>query len=145
MKMSTRARYGIRFMFELALHYGKGPIILKDIARDEEISEKYLSHLVIPLKGVGLIQGSRGAHGGYTLARHPSGITCREIVEILEGDLNVVECTKRPGVCRRSSFCVSRSIWAALKTRIAGTLEGFTLEDLVAMHKQKRESLVYSI
>jgi len=74
MRLSTRARYGARFMLGLALHYGNGPRLLKDIAREQEISEKYLTQLVIPLKARGLIKASRGAHGGYTLAREPSRV-----------------------------------------------------------------------
>ena len=74
MKLSTKGRYGSRLMLELALHYGEGPILLKDIAQTEEISEKYLGHLIPVLKVAGLINSTRGAHGGYTLARAPEQI-----------------------------------------------------------------------
>ncbi len=80
MKLSTRARYGTRLMLKLALRYGKGPVFLKDIARAEEISEKYLSQIIIPLKGAGLVRAFRGAHGGYTLARAPDRIKLKDIV-----------------------------------------------------------------
>ena len=145
MRLSTRSRYGVRFMLELALHYGKGPLILKDIARSEEISEKYLSHLVIPLKGVGLIQGSRGAHGGYLLSRPPARITCKEIIEILEGDLNVVACTKNPALCKRSPLCVSRNVWFRLKEEISALLDEISLEDLVDMYKEGEKTASYAI
>ncbi len=85
MKLSTRARYGMRMMLALADHYGMGTLYLKDIAAAEEISEKYLSLLVIPLKSAGLIHSIRGAHGGYTLAKAPSQINLGEIMEALEG------------------------------------------------------------
>ena len=85
MRTSTRSRYGVRLMLELALSHGKGPIFLKDIARRQEISDKYLSQIIIPLKSAGLVSSHRGAHGGYVLQREPARITIREIVEVLEG------------------------------------------------------------
>ena len=75
MKLSTRARYGVRMMLVLARNYGEGTIYLKEIAKSEEISEKYLSQIIIPLKWVGLVKSIRGAHGGYALAKSPSNIT----------------------------------------------------------------------
>ncbi len=75
MRLSTRARYGTRLVLELTLNFDRGTIFLKDITKKEEISEKYLSHLVIPLRASGLISSSRGAHGGYKLAKSPSQIT----------------------------------------------------------------------
>ena len=122
-------------MLELALHYKKGTVFLKDIAREEEISEKYLSHLVIPLKANGLISSSRGAHGGYRLAKSPSHITVKDIVQTLEGDLSPVECVKNPSICRRTSGCVTRDVWEKLDERISDTLSSITLKDLVKSQK----------
>ena len=99
MKLSTHGRYGMRVMLTLAVHYDRGPMYLKDIAEAEEISEKYLSLLVIPLRQAGLIHSIRGAYGGYTLAKAPSQINLGEIVEVLEGD-SIVDCLKDP-------FCLS--------------------------------------
>ena len=135
MRLSTRSRYGTRLMLELALHYKKGTVFLKDIAREEEISEKYLSHLVIPLKANGLISSSRGAHGGYRLAKSPSHITVKDIVQTLEGDLSPVECVKNPSICRRTSGCVTRDVWEKLDKRISDTLSSITLKDLVKSQK----------
>ena len=135
MRLSTRSRYGTRLMLELALHYNKGTVFLKDIAREEEISEKYLSHLVIPLKANGLISSSRGAHGGYRLAKSPSHITVKDIVQTLEGDLSPVECVKNPSICRRTSGCVTRDVWEKLDKRISDTLSSITLKDLVKSQK----------
>ena len=92
MKMSTRARYGLRLMVDLAVKDGKGPILLKDVSRSQEISEKYLSQIIIPLKTAGLVKSFRGAHGGYTLQRDPAKINLLEVVSALEGDLSLVEC-----------------------------------------------------
>jgi len=136
MRLSTRARYGTRLMLELALNFKKGTIFLKDIARKEEISEKYLSHLVIPLKASGLISSSRGAHGGYRLAKSPYQITIKEIVQVLEGSLSSVECVKNPSVCSRVSKCATRSIWEKLDEKISDVLNSVTLEDLVNLQKE---------
>jgi Rrf2 family protein len=131
MKLSTRSRYGVRMMYELAVNYGKDPVILKDIAARQDISEKYLSKLIIPLKGARLVNSSRGSHGGYLLARDPSKITLREIVEILEGDITPVECVKNKAICGRSGSCPTRDIWCRLDSSIAGFLDGITLDAIV--------------
>ncbi len=136
MRLSTRSRYGTRLMLELALNYNKGNVLLKDVAREEDISEKYLSHLVIPLKANGLISSSRGAHGGYKLAKSPSRITIKDIVQTLEGNLSPVECIKNPSVCRRVTGCVTRDVWEMLDEKISDTLSSITLKDLI---KQKSE------
>ena len=131
MKLSTRSRYGVRMMYELAKYYGKEPVIIKDIASRQEISEKYLSKLIIPLKGARLVYSARGAHGGYMLARDPSKITLREIIEILEGDITPVECVKNTRACSRIKNCPTRDIWCRLDQSISGFLEGITLKELI--------------
>jgi len=136
MRLSTRSRYGVRLMLELALNYNTGYTFLKNIAKKEDISEKYLSHLVIPLKANGLIVSSRGAHGGYRLAKDPSLITIKDIVKTLEGSISLVECVKNPSVCRRVSGCVTHDIWELLDEKISDTLSSITLKDLI---KQKSE------
>jgi Rrf2 family protein len=138
MKLSTRSRYGVRLMLSLARSYGQGPLFLKDIAKTEEISEKYLSLIIIPLRGVGLVSSTRGAHGGYTLARSPEKITLKEIVDVLEGNC-IVDCIKDPTACSRVETCASRDIWKLLEGRISETLEGITLQRLVAMNREKAE------
>ena len=136
MRLSTRARYGTRLMLELALNFNNGTIFLKDIAEKEEISEKYLSHLVIPLKSSGLISSSRGAHGGYQLAKSPSQITLKEIVQTLEGSISCVECVKNPSICSRVSKCATRGIWQKLDEKISDELNSVTLEDLANSQKE---------
>jgi len=131
MKLSTRSRYGVRIMYELALRYGEGPVILKDIARWQEISEKYLSKLIIPLKAAKLVRASRGSHGGYNLTREPSEISIREIVEVLEGDLKTVECVHNGNTCTRSSECPVKEIWHRLDKSVLDVLDNITLRDVV--------------
>ncbi|MFH0731686.1 MAG: Rrf2 family transcriptional regulator [Candidatus Omnitrophota bacterium] len=137
MRLSTKGRYGARLMLELALNYGNGNVLLKDIAKRQNISEGYLEHLVPPLKAIGLVKSSRGAHGGYTLAKAPSKITLKEIILTLEGSLSPVECIDSPAVCDRIDICVTRDIWKELGDKILKSLESVTLEEMVKRHKKK--------
>jgi len=131
MKLSTRSRYGVRMMLDLASHYGEKPVFLKDIAGRENISEKYLSLIVIPLRSAGLIRSIRGARGGYILAREPKDITLRNIVEAVDGETCLVNCVKDPSTCDRASSCPTRELWQHLGNKINETLENVTLEQLV--------------
>ncbi|MDZ4165643.1 MAG: Rrf2 family transcriptional regulator [Smithellaceae bacterium] len=137
MKLSTRAQYGVRLMLGLAIRHGKGYTRLNDIARSEGISEKYLSLIVIPLRGLGLVNSTRGVHGGYALARDPSQITVKEIVDALEGDNAIVDCVRNASACSRVPICVSRDIWTILEDKIAETLRGITLDQLIRMGEEK--------
>jgi Rrf2 family protein len=137
MKLSTRARYGVRLMLALAVNYGKGPVFLKDIARGEDISEKYLSLIMIPLRTAGLVNSTRGAYGGYNLARDPAQINLKDILEILEGESCLVDCVRDPSLCPRVSTCVSRDIWTLLGGKIAEVLGSINLQDLVRMNETK--------
>ena len=141
MKLSTRSRYGLRLMLALARNYGKGNTFLKHIAREEDISEKYLSLIIIPLKGVGLVNSIRGSSGGYMLAKAPSQITLKDIVNVLEGDC-LIDCVKNPNACPRVSTCAARDVWTLLGDKISETLNGITLEQLVIMNKEKMEQTI---
>ena len=141
MRISTRARYGLRLMLDLALKHGKGPIFLKEVSRSQEISEKYLGQIVMPLKAAGLVKSFRGAHGGYTLQRDPDKITVREIVATLEGDLNLVECVVDPTSCNRFAGCVTQQVWCEVAHAVSDTLEKITLADLAQRHHQRGENM----
>jgi Rrf2 family protein len=132
-------------MIELGSNYGQGPVYMKDIARSQEISEKYLSQILITLKSAGLVDGFRGVHGGYILTRPPSEISIREIVQVLEGGLSLIECVQNPGSCHRQPDCVSQDVWQKLGEAISKTLDAITLDDLVKkqMEKRKKEILYY--
>lgn len=147
MKLSTKGRYGTRAMLELALHYDKNIIQLKEIAEREEISAGYLEHLIIALKVAGLVKSIRGSQGGYCLARAPSQIRLIEVLQVLEGTMAPVECVDDPKVCHRSSFCVTRDIWREMRTAIVSILESTTLQDLVERRKEKErpKALMYYI
>ncbi|HPD56311.1 MAG TPA: Rrf2 family transcriptional regulator [Smithellaceae bacterium] len=137
MKLSTRARYGVRMMIDLALHHGGEPVLLKDIACRQAVSEKYLSQIVIPLRSAGLVRSVRGAHGGYKLADKPDNITLRDVVEALDGEIFLVDCVSDMKNCPRVSICATREIWSLLGRKITDTLQATTLSDLVIMQRRK--------
>jgi len=124
-------------MLDLALHYGEGPVFLKDIAGRQEISEKYLWHLIVPLKTARLINSTRGSHGGYVLAKQPSEITLKDIVHVLEGPLCLVECVDNPSICNRAQTCAARDVWCEVSGKILQTLNSITLEEMVERQKSK--------
>lgn len=138
MKLSTRGRYGVRLMVELAAHYGKGPTLLTDIATRQNISQKYLGHLISPLKEKGLIRSVRGVRGGYLLAKDPNDITLRDVLEVVEGSLCLVDCVENSSVCERAATCIFRDVWGETSKMIARTLEATTLFHLVKRQKAKR-------
>ncbi|MGD0021814.1 MAG: Rrf2 family transcriptional regulator [Smithellaceae bacterium] len=144
MKLSTRSRYGVRMMADLAENFGKKPVFLKDIAKREEISEKYLSIIVIPLRGAGLIQSTRGAHGGYTLAKRPEEISVQDIFNALEGKICLVDCVENPQDCPRVGICPTRDVWSVLGEKIRETLNSVTLADLVQTRREKAENNIMS-
>jgi Rrf2 family protein len=144
MKLSTRSRYGVRLMADLADHYGKTPVFLKDIAKREDISEKYLSIIVIPLRNAGLIQSTRGAHGGYVLARLPEEITVGDIYGALEGEVCLVDCVKKSEDCSRAGICPTRDVWSHLSVKIREALDSVTLAALVLTRRQKAENNLMS-
>lgn len=127
-------------MIDLAGHFGDKPVFLKDIAAREDISEKYLSLIVIPLKSAGLIRSVRGARGGYMLAREPEKISLRDIVEAVDGVICLVNCVNHPETCDRIAICPTRDLWSALGDRISETLAGITLEQLAASKNLKQLS-----
>jgi len=148
LQMSTRGRYGVRLMVALALNYGRGSTLLKDLARQEGISEKYLGQIVIPLKASGLVAAQRGAHGGYSLARPPEVITVKDVVEAIEGAIAPVPCVDpEAGAgraecgddltgCDRATTCVATRVWQKLRDDIASSLASHTL---AALAKEARE------
>ena len=147
MKISTKGRYGVRFMLDLAVNGKEGVVTLKAVARRQQISEKYLWHVVTRLKSAGLIAATVGAKGGFRLARDPAKVTLKDILEPLEGDCALVTCTKRAGACSRSSTCVAREIWQEVSRALAGAMETITLKTMMEKYsaKQAKTTLTYNI
>jgi len=137
MRLSTRGRYGVRLMLDLALHHGEGPVLLREIADRQGISEKYLWQLINPLKMAGLVGSQRGAHGGYTLGKAPENISLKEILQVLEGPLCLVDCVDDPSFCDRSPSCITRDVWGEASKNMQQTLEGTTLAAMVERQEMK--------
>jgi len=143
MKLSTKGRYGVKAMFELARSRNEGPLPLHTIARRQGLSQHYLEQLVGPLREAGLVRSVRGAQGGYELARPPERITVGDVVRVLEGPIAVTYCTV-PGSsavehCGRAEGCVARGVWERVSESIARVLDSITLADLCAEHEERLE------
>ncbi len=145
LKLSTKSRYGFRLMLELAKDYGKGPVSLKEVAVRQGISEKYLWQLINPLKHAGLVSAVRGSQGGYVLNKHPRQISLKDIMEVLEGPMCLVECTKKPSSCKRASVCISREVWTEAAIGVMKTFESFNLESIIQKEESKKVNINYSI
>ncbi|MCK5493075.1 MAG: Rrf2 family transcriptional regulator [Candidatus Omnitrophica bacterium] len=147
MRVSARTRYGVRLIFCLALNYGKGPVFLKEIAGKEGISEKYLSQIIIPLRGVGLVNSIRGAHGGYMLGKDPVDITVKDIVKVLDKDFNFVEINEKNILSsRRTVNCINQLVWDKLEKSISKTLEDISLKSIVDNYRDNENNiLMYNI
>ena len=132
MKISTRGRYSLRLMIDLAQHEGEGYIALKDISERQGISKKYLEQIIPHLSDKNLLLSTRGHQGGYKLARTPAEITVREIIESAESSLTPVSCLEdSENLCPRHDFCLTLPIYAGLEKVISDYLEGITLQDIL--------------
>jgi len=143
MKLSTRTRYGMRAIIELAQHEGKRPLQLKAIADRQDISVKYLEQLMSILRSSGFVRSVRGSKGGYTLARTPDEIRLSDVFRCLEGPVTTTECTADEDCCKRSSDCVARELWMEVEAAIQGVLGSQTLADMV--RKAKAHAAEYQI
>jgi len=131
LRLSTKVRYGLRALIALARHYDKGPVMARLIAEEEDISENYLEQIMEPLKKAGLVRSIRGAQGGFILAKKPGDIKVREVIEVLEGPISLIDCLIDPSVCNRSSSCLTRGLWENIRESIIKAIEAKTLEDLI--------------
>lgn len=130
MKVSTKGRYGLRIMVELALHYGSGPVQVTTVAQNQALPGKYIHVLVGGLKAAGLVTAVRGPNGGLELAREPARITALEVVEALEGRIAPVDCAADADACGRSGACVAQEVWTDLAEAMAAALRRHTLAEL---------------
>lgn len=137
MKMSTKGRYGLRVMMELAAHYGEGPQLVEPIAKRQDISGKYIHVLVTGLRTAGLIRSVRGPAGGYELTREPARITALDVIQALEGPTTPVDCVPNPGACLRAQRCATRDVWCDVSAAIDSVLGRLTLEQLAANQRAK--------
>jgi Rrf2 family protein len=138
MKLSTRTRYAIRAILELANSYGKGPLQTRVIAQQQDISAKYLEQLMAALKSAGLVRSQRGAKGGYVLARPPEKIKLSDVFEIFEGPVVTVECVVNENYCARAADCIARQVWSEVQRAIKNVLQSMTLQDAIDKARDKK-------
>lgn len=138
MKLSTKGRYGLKAMLDLAVHNSDGQVVLKSIAERQGISENYLEQLFASLKKDKLVKSIRGSQGGYTLGDTPGNISVGSILRALEGSMAPVECVNEDheGECSRHGFCVTRGIWLKIRDSINAVIDSTTLQDLVDDYKK---------
>jgi len=129
MKITTKGRYGLTIMMELAVRYGEGPTSLKSIAEKHNLSEHYLEQLIAPLRNAGLVKSIRGAYGGYVLAGEPEEITAGKIIRLLEGPISPVDFTEEDDPAKRD-------LWLRIRDAIASVLDSTTLASLIAFREE---------
>ncbi|MDI6604148.1 Rrf2 family transcriptional regulator [Aceticella autotrophica] len=138
MKLSTKVRYSVRAMFELALYYGEGPISLKTIAENEGLSEQYLEQLIAILRRAELVKSVRGAQGGYMLSLPPDKITVGDVIRTLEGSLAPADCVIEdvPFECNRADKCPTKIVMEKIRDSINKVIDSITLQDMLEDYKK---------
>jgi Rrf2 family protein len=135
MKISTRSRYAVRALIELADSFEGSPVTLREISRRQRISARYLENIMTLLEHAGIVIGSRGKRGGFNLARPSAEITLDDVFCATEHDSVPILCLKSPGLCRNACTCVTRVVWEDLNRSVHQVLRSYTLEKLVKMHR----------
>ncbi len=145
MKLSTRGRYGLKAMFDLALNYGDGPISLTSIAERQAVSVNYLEQLISPLRKANLVESVRGAQGGYMLSKKPEDITVGIILTTLEGPLAPTDCVVVEGdddICSHSDYCVTKVIYEKIYESITSVVNSITLQHMIDDYRSNQDSLI---
>ena len=137
MKISTKGRYGLRILMDLAIHQSEKPRLIRDIAKSQQISEKYISRLVIALRKAGMIRSVRGVNGGFHLAMKPEDITLLDVIEVMEGHLSIVDCVSMPKRCGLSDNCAPREVWCKLNENIRDLMRRTTLADILVVYDRQ--------
>jgi Rrf2 family protein len=145
MKISTKGRYGLRTLMDVAVHQADGPVNLHDIAERQGISSKYLWQIVNLLKTAGFVRGMRGPKGGYLLLRAPEAITLLDVIQILEGPISLVECVDDSTYCARTNDCVAHSVWAEVSQAVRDALARVTLAEILRRHVESGDAGQYVI
>lgn len=141
MKLSTKGRYGVRAMVDLAINYSESPVYIKSIAGRQNISELYLEQLFSPLRKAKLIKSVRGAQGGYVLSKHPKEISVSDIIDVLEGPIEISSCIDS-GECNNMEVCPSRLLWEKIKNSIDEVTKSITLQDMANDYKRLKNRSV---
>ncbi|HML36558.1 MAG TPA: Rrf2 family transcriptional regulator [Bacillota bacterium] len=139
MKISTKGRYALRLMLDLAINNTGEYISIKNIAARQDISEKYLEQIITQLNRAGFVRSVRGAQGGYMLAKAPAEYTVGMILRQMEGSLAPVSCLDGEESCDRAAGCVTQEVWEKIQRAVENVVDNITLEDLVNRYREKSE------
>ena len=140
MKLSTRCRYGIHAMADLAQHYGEGPQNLHEIAERQQVPEQFLEQIIGALRREGFVESVRGPQGGYLLAKAPGEITIGALMRLLDGPVLMADCmAEGGGTCTRSEFCPSKAVWERLTRYFNQMADSITLEDMISDEESDKE------
>ncbi len=144
MKLSTKGRYGVSAIYDIALNSTEGPVSMRSVAERQMISDHYLEQLMVHLRRAGFVKSVRGAQGGYTLAKSPKEITVGDIIRVMEGPIAPVDCLLSGAstdkyYCPKSGACVTRSVWERVGSAIENLLDGITIEDLIKEHSDEKK------
>ncbi len=136
MKISTKGRYGLRILIDIAINRSGSPRMIKEIAENQGISSKYVSRLILDLRNAGFIKSIRGVKGGYVLAKSPNAISLLEVIEAMEGELALVDCVMRQDSCERCDNCPARNIWKTANDSLRNSLGWLTLASAISGYEK---------
>ncbi len=136
MKISTKGRYGLRILIDIAINRSGSPRMIKEIAENQGISSKYVSRLILDLRNAGFIKSIRGVKGGYVLAKSPNAISLLEVIEAMEGELALVGCVMRQDSCERCDNCPARNIWKTANDSLRNSLGWLTLASAISGYEK---------
>ena len=145
MRISTKGHYGLRSIIDVALHQAKGPVTLNDIAERQSISVKYLWQVINPLKASGFLSVTRGAKGGYVVARRPDEITMLDVLSTLEGPISILKCLTHDDACPRIHTCIGRTVWMEVTNAVEKALSNLTLAEVLRRCENTSEADNYAI
>jgi len=135
MKLSTRVRYAVRAVIDLGVSYNGNRVLLRDIAKRQAVSVKYLENIFATLRRANIVKGVRGAKGGYTLARDASDITMYDIVLAMQGFISPIGCVDNASSCAMSDECLAHDIWSEVSEAVSNVLKKFTIEQVIKKHR----------
>ena len=141
MRLTTKGRYGLRAIVDLAMNSENGPVSIQSIAKRQDLSDKYLEQLLRLLKKAGLVKSVRGTQGGYQIEGDTADISVGDILRALEGDLNLVDCVglEKETTCKAARFCVSKYVWKKIDDSLEDTVNQITLKELVEQSRSMQE------
>ena len=137
MRLSTKGRYGLHTMFELARHYGEDPIPLSEVSKATDLPMGYLEQLVRKLKKDNLVDSIRGPKGGYFVTRDPKDITIGDVLRSAEDFFGITECSNSDGVCCKENYCIARQVWQVIEDEMNNTIDSISLQDMVDRNVKK--------